>query len=194
VRWFWIDRFIEFESRRRAVAEKAVTLAEEQLDDYTPGFPVMPASLIIEGFAQTGGLLVGECRHYHERIVLAKVGKAKFFLEARPGDVIRFEVTIDDLRDDGAIVHGTATIGGRPQAEVELVFAHLDQRFEGVDLFYPADFLAILRLLGVYDVGRAADGTPLEVPPHLREAELAANQSDVGKPQTRGEAGGENDE
>ncbi len=39
VRWFWIDRFIEFESRRRAVAEKAVTLAEEQLDDYIAGLP-----------------------------------------------------------------------------------------------------------------------------------------------------------
>ena len=41
VRWFWIDRFVEFESGRRAVAEKAVTLAEEELDDYVPGFPVL---------------------------------------------------------------------------------------------------------------------------------------------------------
>ena len=193
MRWFWIDRFIEFESRRRAVAEKAVTLAEEQLDDYTPGFPVMPASLIIEGFAQTGGLLVGEYRRLPRAHCAGESWQGQVFPEVRPGDVIRFEVTIDDLRDDGAIVHGTATIGGRPQSDVELVFAHLDQRFDGVDLFYPADFLAILRMLGVYDVGRTADGIPLEVPPHLREAELAANESAVGEPQIRGKTGGEND-
>ncbi len=178
MRWFWFDRYLVFESGCRAVAEKAVTLAEEQLDNYVPGFPVMPASLIIEGFAQVGGLLVGEYRDYHQRTVLAKVSKSKFFMEARPGDVLRYEVTIQDLKDDGAIVHGTATIAGQLQAEVELVFAHLDDRFQGVDLFFPADFLAILRLLGVYDVGRKADGTPLEIPPHLLEAEELANRAE----------------
>ena len=130
-----------------------------------------PASLIIEGFAQTGGLLVGEHRGFRERTVLAKVGKAKFHFEVRPGDMIRFEVTVEDLQSDGAIVRGAATVAGQLQAEVEIMFAFLDQRFEGVELFRPADFLAILRLLGVYDVGRKPDGTPLEVPPHLLEAE-----------------------
>ncbi|MHB8969437.1 MAG: 3-hydroxyacyl-ACP dehydratase FabZ family protein [Pirellulaceae bacterium] len=176
MRWFWIDRFLEFESGCRASAEKAVSLAEEQVDGYSPGFPIMPASLIIEGFAQTGGLLVGEYHEFRERTVLAKVGKAKFYTEVRPGDVIRYDVVVDDLRADGAIVHGSATVGGRLQSEVELVFAHLDQRFEGVDLFFPADFLAILRLLGVYDVGRKPDGTPLVVPPYLLEAENVASQ------------------
>ena len=55
MRWFWIDRFTEFESGQRAVAIKNVALSEEQLDDHLPGFPVMPNSLIIEGMAQTGG-------------------------------------------------------------------------------------------------------------------------------------------
>lgn len=179
VRWFWIDRFVEFESGVRAAAEKAVSLAEEQLDNYIPGFPVMPAPLIIEGFAQTGGLLVSETRDFHERTVLAKVGKAKFFMEARPGDVLRLEVTIESLLDDGAIVCGRATIAGQLQAEVELFFAYLDERFDGVDQFYPADFLALIRLLGVYDVGRRQDGSPLVVPPHLLKAEQEANQADV---------------
>ena len=68
-------------------------------------------------------------------------------------------------------------MAGQLQAEVEIMFAFLDQRFEGVELFRPADFLAILRLLGVYDVGRKPDGTPLEVPPHLLEAR---ESGDVG--------------
>ena len=160
MRWFWIDRFVEFESGRRAVAEKAVTLAEEELDDYVPGFPVYPASLLIEGFAQTGGLLVGEHRGFRERTVLAKVGKAKFHFEVRPGDTIRFEVTVEDLQSDGSIVRGASYVAGQLQAEVEIMFAYL---------------LAILRLLGVYDVGRKPDGTPLEIPTHLLEAERAAD-------------------
>ena len=66
MRWYWIDRFIEFESGKRAKAVKNVSLAEEHLHDHFPGFPVMPGSLMIEGMAQTGGILLGE--HYRFRI------------------------------------------------------------------------------------------------------------------------------
>ena len=179
MRWFWFDRFIEFESGRRAVAVKAVTLTEEQLEAYYPGFPVMPAPLIVEGFAQAGGLLVGESSEFRERIVLAKVNRAKFHFEARPGDVLQYEVTVEDIRPDGAIVRGTSHIGDRVQGEILLMFAHLDDRFEGVDLFYPDEFLCMLRLLGVFDVGVKPDGSPIQVPQHLLDAEAQANQSEL---------------
>ena len=54
MRWFWIDRFTEFESGSSATAIKNVSLAEEHLHDHFPGVPLMPNSLIIEGIAQTG--------------------------------------------------------------------------------------------------------------------------------------------
>ncbi|MFO7905925.1 MAG: 3-hydroxyacyl-ACP dehydratase FabZ family protein [Planctomycetota bacterium] len=171
MRWFWIDRFVEFVHETRAVAEKAVTLGEEHLFDYFPGFPVMPVSLIIEGLAQTGGLLVGESHAFQRRIVLAKVGKSKFHAEVRPGDVLRYDVTIKDLGSDGAMIEGQATVAGHLRAEVELFFAYIDDRFPDVDLFDPADFLATLRLFGVYDVGCYPDGTPLRVPADLLAAE-----------------------
>ena len=60
MRWIWIDKFIAFESGKRAVALKNVTMAEEHLHDHFPGFPVMPEALMIEGMAQTAGILVGE--------------------------------------------------------------------------------------------------------------------------------------
>ena len=190
MRWFWFDRFIEFEHGRRAVALKAITLAEEELNNYLPGFPYLPSPLIVEGLAQTGGLLVGEKNAFRERVVLAKVGKAKFHFEALPGDVLRYEAEILDMRPNGAIILGRSHAGDRLQAEIELVFAYLDERFEGVDLFYPADFLCILRLLGLYDVGRYADGTPLRVPSHLLEAEQLQNrQADEGI--TRSQSGTE---
>lgn len=177
MRWMWIDRFIEFERGRRAVALKNVSLAEEQVVDYFPGFPVMPSSLIVEGLAQTGGLLVAEYNHFAERVVLAKVGRATFHFSAVPGDSLIYTATAEYIKPDGAMIHGTCHTGGRLQAEMELVFAHLDQRFEGVELFYPADFLQMMRTFGLYDVGRNPDGTALEAPPHLLEAEALANAS-----------------
>jgi 3-hydroxyacyl-[acyl-carrier-protein] dehydratase len=174
MRWFWIDRFLEFESGRRAVAVRALTLAEEQLDRYLPGYPVMPGSLIIEGLAQTGGMLVGEYNGFRERVVLAKIGKAVFHQPAIPGDVLRYTAEVEDIKPDGAIVKGTSHVGNSLQAEVDLVFAHLDHRFQGVEQFYPSDFLAMLRCFGLYDVGRKQDGSPLDIPPHLLDAERVA--------------------
>ena len=85
MRWFWIDKFIEFESGKRAVAVKNLTMAEEHLHDHFPGYPCMPYSLMIEGMAQTAGILVGEARNFEEKVILAKIKRASFTGLARPG-------------------------------------------------------------------------------------------------------------
>jgi 3-hydroxyacyl-[acyl-carrier-protein] dehydratase len=160
MRWFWIDRFLEFESGRRATAVKNVSLAEEHLHDHFSGQPVMPNSLVIEGLAQTGGLLVAQHFDFDSRIVLAKVTRA-----------LRYEATIEDVNQDGAIVSGRALVDQRQQAEVDLFFANLGERYAGKSLFEPHDFLALLKLLGIFDVGRNPDGSPLQIPPDLVQAE-----------------------
>ena len=175
MRWFWIDRFTEFEQGKRAAAVRTVSQGDEHLDDYIPGFPVMPNSLVIEGIAQTGGLLAGETSGFKARVVLAKVAKAQFHAYAVPGDTLTYRAELLDVKPDGAICQATSHIGTTLQAEVEMVFAYLDARFEGVELFEPSDFLAMVRLLALYDVGRKADGSPLDIPPHLLEAERIAN-------------------
>jgi 3-hydroxyacyl-[acyl-carrier-protein] dehydratase len=176
MRWFWIDRFTEFESGRRATAIKNVSLAEEHLHDHFPGAPMMPNSLIIEGLAQTGGLLVAEHGGFAERVVLAKVAKARFHFAAVPGDTLIYRATIDDIHKDGAIVSGTSHVAGRLQAEVQIFFAHLSESAAGKSLFDPASLLAMLKLLGVFEVGRDALGQRLEVPTALAVAEQEATQ------------------
>jgi 3-hydroxyacyl-[acyl-carrier-protein] dehydratase len=170
MRWFWIDRFRQFDSGRQAVAVKNVSLAEEHLHDHFPGAPLMPNSLVIEGLAQTGGLLVAEHGGFNERVVLAKVAKARFHLPAVPGDTLEYRVTIDDIHKDGAIVSGTSHVGGQLQAEVQLFFAHLSEAAAGKSLFDPATLLAMLKLLGVFQIGRDAHGQPLTIPPALLAA------------------------
>ena len=167
MRWFWIDRFTEFESGRTATAIKNVSLAEEHLHDHFPGAPLMPNSLVIEGIAQTGVLLVAEHFGFQERVVLAKVTRARFEFSALPGDTLTYRATIDDIHKDGAIVSGTSHVGQRPQAQVHLVFAHVSESTAGKSLFDPATLLAMVKLLGVYDIGRDAQGRPLEAPAAL---------------------------
>ncbi|MCH5373827.1 MAG: beta-hydroxyacyl-ACP dehydratase [Planctomycetes bacterium] len=171
MRWFWIDRFLEFESGRRAVAVKNVSYAEEQIPEYAFSMPVMPGSLIIEGLAQTGGLLVGEHNGFRERVVLAKLGKVIFHDYATPGDQLIYTTEIQDVKSSGAIVNATAHVQDQLIVDAEIVFAHLDDRFAGVELFDPGMFVGILRSYRLYEVGKRSDGSPLEVPAHLLEAE-----------------------
>jgi 3-hydroxyacyl-[acyl-carrier-protein] dehydratase len=139
MRWIWIDKFIEFTPRTSATALKAVTLAEEHLHDLYPAFPIVPHSLIVEGMAQTAGILVGEARDFKEKVILAKIGKATFHRLVRPGETILFKAKIDQLADHGASISGTVEIvGGAPSippslvAEIELMFSHIDKNIAGV--------------------------------------------------------------
>lgn len=173
MRWIWIDRFVAFDSGRSARALKNVTLAEEQVHDHFPGCPMLPHSLILEGLAQTGGLLVGEVNGFREKVVLAKISKAVFHGWAVPGDTLTYETTVEYVQPDGSMVAARAMIGERLLCEAEIVFAHLASA--GRELFDQQNFVFTLRLLGVFDVGRRPDGGRLIEPPGL--ALLAAQSS-----------------
>ena len=173
MRWIWIDKFLEFESGKRAVAIKNVSLAEEHLHDHFPGFPVMPNSLITEGLAQTGGLLVGEVNGVAEKVVLAKIPKAVYHFPAVPGDTLTYTATMEYIKADGAMVTATSRVGDRLQAEMEIVFAHLADTGEARTLFEPKNFVFTMKLLGVFDVGRATDGSRLKEPPGLAKLRVS---------------------
>lgn len=132
MRWIWIDKFTEFTSKTSATATKNVTLAEEHLHDLYPAFPIVPHSLIVEGMAQTAGILVGEARNFQEKVILAKVGKATFHRLVRPGDTISFHAKIDQLNEHGASISGTVTCGSDSVADIELMFSHVDQNMAGL--------------------------------------------------------------
>ncbi len=133
MRWIWIDKFTEFTTRQSATAVKNVSLAEEHLHDLYPSFPIMPHSLIVEGMAQTGGILVGEARNFSEKVILAKVGRATFHRLVRPGETITFAAKIDQLNEQGASIAGTVTSDGNLVAEIELMFSHIDQNMAGIE-------------------------------------------------------------
>jgi 3-hydroxyacyl-[acyl-carrier-protein] dehydratase len=127
MRWIWFDRFLEFNSGKSARAVKNLSLAEDHFRDHFPGYPVMPAALILEGLAQTGGILVGEVNDFREKVVLAKVPRAQFHREMLAGEQLIYEVEILHVREEGASVAGRVVVDGGVTAEAEIFFAHLDQ-------------------------------------------------------------------
>ena len=169
MRWFWIDRFNEFVRGKQVTAVKNVSLAEEHLHDHFPGAALMPNSLVVEGMAQTAGLLIADALEFNRRVVLAKVAKAEFQYDAVPGDSILFHAVIDELKPTGSLASVKSVIVDekgeeRPQGKAELFFAHLEPG-EGVPkLFEPEELLKWLDHMHIYDIGRDEAGNPLSRP------------------------------
>jgi 3-hydroxyacyl-[acyl-carrier-protein] dehydratase len=148
MRWSWIDSILEVEKGRRLVAVKNISLAEDVLHDHFPAqtgpdgstlgpLPIMPASLLIEGMAQTAGLLVGHMNDFKEKVILAKIARATFHREVGPGRTVRFEATIERIEEGGAHTVGTIrALDHKTQqweeiGEVELLFSHIDRNMAG---------------------------------------------------------------
>jgi 3-hydroxyacyl-[acyl-carrier-protein] dehydratase len=126
MRWIWIDRFVTFESGKSATAVKNLSLAEDHYAQHFPGYPLMPAPLILEGLAQTGGILVGEANNYTKNVVLAKIPKAKFHRDARAGECLIYKTDLQQLSDVGGLIAGTVHSGDELLVEAEIFFAHVD--------------------------------------------------------------------
>jgi 3-hydroxyacyl-[acyl-carrier-protein] dehydratase len=167
MRWIWIDRILELEKGRRCVAIKNVSLAEDVLHDHfparggRPATPVMPASLMIEGMAQTAGILVGHAGDFKEKVILAKIGRAEFTGCATPGRTIRYTAAIERMDAGGASTSGTidlldpAAPGAepRPIGRIELLFSHIDQNRAGLafpehNFVFTDQFMNLLRQSG----------------------------------------------
>ncbi len=127
MRWIWIDRFLEFQSGKWARAVKNLSLAEDYFADHFPGYPVMPGSLILEGLAQTGGILVGEANDFQEKVILAKIPSAQFRREVMAGEQLTYDAELLHLRPEGAAVRARASVGKETVVETEIFFAHLDK-------------------------------------------------------------------
>lgn len=134
MRWIWIDAFTNFESKTRARAVKNVTLAEEHLHDHFPGYPVLPPSLMIEGMAQTAGILVGEACDFREKVILAKIRKAEFSDYCVPGDQVAYDAEIELIEEAAATVQGTVYRNNEKIGSISLMFSHADQASKDLKL------------------------------------------------------------
>jgi len=159
MRWIWIDKFEKFEVNVAAVAIKNVSLAEEHLHDHFPGFPMMPASLMIEGMAQTAGILVGAAREFKEKVILAKIGKASFSRVVRPGEQLVYSAKITNVSEQGASIEGVitsrTTVDGKAAeaavGTIDMMFSHIDNNMSGMkfpefNFVFNSQFMALFEM------------------------------------------------
>ena len=118
-----IDRVIGMVGDERAIGIKNVTINEPQFLGHFPDQPVFPGVLMIEGMAQTGGVL---CIHSRksggppQSVYFLTVDKAKFRKPVLPGDTIEYHMTRIARRKTMWWFRGEAKVAGQVVAEAEV--------------------------------------------------------------------------
>ena len=123
-----VDRVIELVPPHRAVGIKQVTVNEPFFQGHFPGYPVMPGVLIVEAMAQVGGVAVLSSEDYQDKLALfAGIDNVRFKRQVRPGDTLRLEVELRQIRRGIGMGSGTATVEGELACRGDIMFALVDK-------------------------------------------------------------------
>jgi 3-hydroxyacyl-[acyl-carrier-protein] dehydratase len=122
MRFSLIDRILVLEPGKRIVAVKALSSAEEYLQDHFPKFPVMPGVMMLEALHQASAWLIRKSENFAHSIVLLKEAKnVKYSDFVEPGQVLT--VTAEVMKDEGPQVtlKAEGTVNGRTAVTARLV-------------------------------------------------------------------------
>jgi UDP-3-O-[3-hydroxymyristoyl] N-acetylglucosamine deacetylase/3-hydroxyacyl-[acyl-carrier-protein] dehydratase len=117
-----VDRIVELEEKQRVVGIKNVTINEPFFQGHFPGHPIMPGVLIVEAMAQTGGmLLLGAFPEPQQKVVyFTSLDNVKFRRPVKPGDQLRFELEVLQIRGPLCKMRGVAKVDGQVVCEAEM--------------------------------------------------------------------------
>jgi len=110
MRHYWVDRIVHLEPGVRATGLKAVSLAEDEFEAHFPGNPVLPGIYLLEGMAQTAGVLIERTFEGRQLSLLTSVDRARFQAFVRPGDQVYLDVELESLEAGVARIRGTARV------------------------------------------------------------------------------------
>ncbi len=124
-----VDRIIHMEMEKKVVGQKCVSMNEPFFNGHFPGNPIMPGVLLLESMAQTGGiLLLNSFPNPEEKnAYFMQINNAKFRRPVIPGDVLRIEVEMKDMRKKFVIMRGEIFVDGALVAEADFTAAIVDR-------------------------------------------------------------------
>jgi UDP-3-O-[3-hydroxymyristoyl] N-acetylglucosamine deacetylase / 3-hydroxyacyl-[acyl-carrier-protein] dehydratase len=127
-----VDRITALEEGHFIEGIKNVTMNEPFFQGHFPGHPIMPAVLILEAMAQTGGLLLlNSVDNPTDKLMyFMSIDGAKFRRPVTPGDQLRFRLTLLKLKNRISKMRGEAYVDGQLVAEAEFVATVVDRREE----------------------------------------------------------------
>lgn len=128
MRYVLIDRILAVTPGRALTAIKNVSLSDDLVSSDAAGRPALPGSMVLESMAQAAGLLAIATRGAQAQPVLAKVQPFASHGDAVPGDQVRLEAALEDVRPEGCRAAVTASVDGRALAvaTIYLGFVPLD--------------------------------------------------------------------
>ena len=117
-----VDRIIEIVPQKRVVGIKNVTINEPFFQGHFPGHPIMPGVLIVEAMAQVGGmLLLGAIPDPESKVVyFTSLNNVKWRRPVKPGDQLRFELDLLQVRGMMCKMQGVAKVDGEIVCEAEM--------------------------------------------------------------------------
>lgn len=117
-----VDRVVSMRGDEFAIGIKNVTFNEPQFMGHFPGQPVFPGVLMIEGMAQTAGVLciASGAAGQAKAVYFMTIDKAKFRKTVGPGDVIEYHMTKKAQRKNMWWYRGEAKVAGELVAEAEV--------------------------------------------------------------------------
>lgn len=119
-----VDRILDLEIGKTITGLKNVTMNEPFFQGHFPGEPVMPGVLLLEGMAQTGGILayLGSPEMQGNKLVyFVGIDKARFRRTVTPGDQVIFKLEMIKVKIRMVKMVGRAYVGDELAAEAELM-------------------------------------------------------------------------
>ena len=117
-----VDRVIDIRGDEHGIGIKNVSINEPYFQGHFPGNPVFPGVLMIEGMAQTAGVLciAATSASQPKSVFFLTIDKAKFRKPVLPGDTIEYHMNKINKRKNMWWYRGEAKVAGEIVAEAEL--------------------------------------------------------------------------